>query len=554
MSLARVVSRDEALSYAGEALKTSVSSLEIVWTGFKPSDAPAFYAINSKNGGFVVISGTDCVNPVLAYSREGSFKATCLPPNLSAYFSVLEQDLRTVENKHIKVSNEDRGLWNVAPSSTKASYPSSFSVTTATWDQGNPYNMYCVFDGQKCVTGCVATAMAIIYRYHSHPAKGIGKSEAYVYNGLHIPAFDFSAESFDWKNMPLENAAVQKASDASKKAIGRLMLACGASVQMQYTPNSSGAFSEDVSIASIENFGYDPKTVRYLLKSVYTSKEWADILKTEISSGRPVCYGSQSSVGGGGHQFVIDGYDDKGYFRVNWGWGGSSNGYYTIELAVGNYRFCSDSDATNGIQPTQTPGTPTGTMMIMKDRGLCIDKGCVEKGSTFSLGLKYFCNWGPVDYNGQIRLALLDRSGAVKEALPAEDFSLQRDYMTSGTIDNCVVKSDIDISDRLVLQYKDMSSGEFVTARYNRQAHTCGFIIPTKYNFIITDESYNVGDVFDFDIASQGTAGTVKWFYDDKEIEKEYFITLTSAGTHKIKAEITTDAGTETIVQEVIVK
>ena len=32
----------------------------------------------------------------------------------------------------------------------------------------------------------------------------------------------------------------------------------------------------------------------------------------------------------GGHSFVIDGYDDKGKVHVNWGWGGSNDGFYDI--------------------------------------------------------------------------------------------------------------------------------------------------------------------------------------------------------------------------------
>lgn len=49
-----------------------------------------------------------------------------------------------------------------------------------------------------------------------------------------------------------------------------------------------------------------------------------------MAAGRPVVFCGQST--GGGHCFVLDGYDGKGYFHVNWGWGGSSNGYFKVAI------------------------------------------------------------------------------------------------------------------------------------------------------------------------------------------------------------------------------
>lgn len=40
------------------------------------------------------------------------------------------------------------------------------------WGQGEPYNLDCPeMEGGRAVTGCAATAMAMILKYHGYPAK-----------------------------------------------------------------------------------------------------------------------------------------------------------------------------------------------------------------------------------------------------------------------------------------------------------------------------------------------------------------------------------------------
>jgi hypothetical protein len=52
------------------------------------------------------------------------------------------------------------------------------------------------------------------------------------------------------------------------------------------------------------------------------------MLRAEINASRPVYYSGRSD--NGGHAFVCDGYDAAGLFHINWGWGGSSDGYFEV--------------------------------------------------------------------------------------------------------------------------------------------------------------------------------------------------------------------------------
>ena len=66
-----------------------------------------------------------------------------------------------------------------------------------------------------------------------------------------------------------------------------------------------------------------------------------EMVCSELSARRPIYYiGADKEYAG--HAFVLDGYDRNGMVHVDWGWGGTSNGYFDIatlqpyELGVGS--------------------------------------------------------------------------------------------------------------------------------------------------------------------------------------------------------------------------
>ncbi len=194
------------------------------------------------------------------------------------------------------------------------------------WNQGAPYNDLCPMDStSRSVTGCVATAMAQIMKYHNWPAKGTG-SNSYKSStlGISITA-DYSQSTYDWTEML--DTYTSDATEAQKNAVARLMYDCGTSVDMNYSSTESGASSFYVASALSTYFSYD-KGVRYLSRDYYSEEDWEDIVYEQLASVGPVQYSGQSATGG--HSFVCDGYSSDGYFHINWGWGGMSNGYFLL--------------------------------------------------------------------------------------------------------------------------------------------------------------------------------------------------------------------------------
>lgn len=101
---------------------------------------------------------------------------------------------------------------------------------------------------------------------------------------------------------------------------------CGQAVKMDYGSNeSAGAVSNE----DFVKMGYS-KTAKLISRSDYSTADWEAIIYNELTNKRPVLY--SGDAGGSGHQFIIDGYDNKGLFHVNWGWGGSSDGYFVLSV------------------------------------------------------------------------------------------------------------------------------------------------------------------------------------------------------------------------------
>jgi hypothetical protein len=117
---------------------------------------------------------------------------------------------------------------------------------------------------------------------------------------------------------------------SSNSAVATLMYHCGVSVDMNYGVGSkggSGAQTLDVVDALKTYFGY-PTSVEGKYRSSYSDAQWKTLLKGELDASRPIQYAGTGS--GGGHSFVCDGYDNNDFFHFNWGWSGSSDGYFSI--------------------------------------------------------------------------------------------------------------------------------------------------------------------------------------------------------------------------------
>ena len=338
-------------------------------------DAAIYVFSYSGDKGFMLVSADDAFAPLLGYSETNAFSIENMPVNLQSWITLYTDQIQ-----------EGR---NLAPyvSSTRAEEKGRIEPMIKTqWDQMDPYNSECPeLNGRKCVTGCVATAMAQVMKYWQYPQVGKG-SNTYTPSAFGEPiSMDFSDVTFDWDNM-LDTYPRNGYSATQRRAVAMLMKACGYSVSMNYTNWESGAFSKNIMGALISNFGYD-QGVRQVLRSGYSSQdEWNDMIYNELATTGPVIYGGQSTSGG--HSFVCDGYDGNGYFHINWGWGGMSDGYFLLneltpaEVGTGGHYggYNLQQDAIVGIMP------PVGRLTCEK---IYIDNAADDSGNVKEWGYTY---------------------------------------------------------------------------------------------------------------------------------------------------------------------
>lgn len=301
-----------------------------------------FTIIGSAEKGFAVIANDDLFPAVIGFSTK---PFTILPPAVEWYLTAVELSLKGL-------TDEGRSY---APIPLSAELPATIGpLLTTTWDQGTPYNRFCPGGnggGNRIYpTGCVATALSQIMNYHQYPEAGIGEHQ-YSFQPAagdgRILYANFGETRYDWANM-LDNYSGVSYSDEQAEAVATLMLHCGVAVDMNYSANGSGAYSHEACLGVKKYFGYN-KNARIYTRDFYPADQWMRMVYTELHLRRPIYY-SGVSERQGGHAFVIDGYDANGLVHVNWGWGGSADGYYDIALLnPSSYQFSLGQDMILGI-------------------------------------------------------------------------------------------------------------------------------------------------------------------------------------------------------------
>lgn len=314
----------------------------------------AYYVFDNPRGGCLIVAGDDRVTPLLAEIPSDGFDPDDMAPGAAWLLDIYQKRIASLsDNDAVTVRSISGNKNDIAALYTQ--WIDIAPLMSCSWNQHSPYNMLCpVKNGSRCLTGCVATAMAQIIRTIGYAQCSGFVSQGY---GSERVEYDYDNNPIDFQNLP--DACRSSDSDESKLAVARLMLACGLSVGMNYSPSASGAQSADVEYGLVDKFGYDKTHTRYLSRSAFGTAKWESIIYTELSLGRPVYYSASSAVSDG-HAFVIDGYRREGMWHVNWGWGGLSDGYYSLSLLTPAYTDYGDSGRGFNIDQKLVKAVPPG--------------------------------------------------------------------------------------------------------------------------------------------------------------------------------------------------
>ena len=400
-STAEPISKQSALYSAQAYMLSKGKNINATQTPFKSSRKGAaqqtneeeayYYVFNAGNdGGYVIVSGDDRTEPILGYVDHGTFDPENIPENMRSWLQLYADQIKFIIDNdiqpgdpRIKKRNKVAGIKH-----------SVGEMLTTRWNQGRPYNLTCPDyykedDEEEAeplplrngpATGCTATAMAQVMYFYKYPAKT--KKEIPAYSITYTSKKDKSQKTvnipkiprntvIDWENMrdtySWQDVAHANAQDT---AVANLMRYCGQAVTMHYGPSSGANFSAE---AYMEYFGF-ATGAHVGERRDYSIDNWFDAIYNEIELGYPVLISGFSS--GGGHAFVIDGFDGDNLFHLNWGWGGGSNGWFLVGiLNPGDTSGIGASSSSDGYSMSQralfnlrVPGTPkTDTYLTVTD-------------------------------------------------------------------------------------------------------------------------------------------------------------------------------------------
>jgi len=431
---------------------------------------PDYYVFTrGADGGFVVVSGEDRVQPVWGYCDHGTFDLDKMPDNVKWWFSEYQRQMQFVrEHPDVQPRSQVTLSNGVGP------------LMTTQWDQCRPFNdmcpeapansdQYLIYGGRAC-TGCAAVAMAQIMKCHQWPLHGSGsfsyecgvkyydpETGELVTNNITLGA-DFSQSVYQWglmkdqylykdmnnygffdENMHIyikiidENGdTVPDVDNIHGNAVAKLISDLGITLKMQYASSDfgSGAFISNVYYSFRDYFDY---SVNYYERDSWYGS-WDALIRNELDAGRPIYY---TGHGSGSHAFVVDGYDTEGRFHLNWGWGGDYDGYFeSLALNPGNHSYNTEQKVV-----FCNPNKPT-TPMLMTDVE-AIDFGTAWVGNN------------PVDVTRSVKVYGMNLSRDVTVSLVGDDATM---FETAATLPKDLVNTSAGYA--LEVHYKPTAMGQ----------------------------------------------------------------------------------------------
>ncbi len=394
-------------------------------------------------GGFVVVSGDDSTpESVLGFADSGQINLDDMPENMREWLQGYADEIAWLQ-EHPQSTTTQTARRSAA---VKKAVP---PLLTSLWNQNAPFNDDTpIYDGtHHSATGCVATAMAQVMYYHKHPASPTKDIASYTWPYKNTTLGPLTKDVvFDWANMLDNYKGDYTAQQAA--AVAQLMKYCGYSVEMNYR-RSSNSFINKAAKALKEYYDYNPATTQLIHRKDYYYSDWIDIIYHEVANRRPVYFSGQSM--GGGHAFVVDGYQGEDFFHINWGWGGTSNSYFKLSVLNPNDQGIGGSSTNEGytywhraivgIQKSSESGTVHEKVttakhtqaLNLKLNSFTLSASTIEMGETVNVNIN-ITNNGTTYYDNEIVVGVYNAQNNKYDIQSGRRF-----YLAAGETKTCTV-------------------------------------------------------------------------------------------------------------------
>ncbi len=442
ISRAAALSVEEAKDVASEFFQSGANhrladkdALVLAYTAVDESSQPISYVFNAKDGkGFVIVSADENAMPVIGYSDVDTWSVNSMPGAAQGMISAPVEISADIRLKSALMHAEG----------------DSKLLSTPSWSQEAPFNNKIP---NRRLTGCVGVALAEILKYHGVPA---ARPASLATDGV---------TSYDWANMRDDNyrsGYTQEEGDAVATLVADAAIGIGTDFGM----SSSSAYEVKVPYALTFLFGYDAG-VSYKKRSELSKSVWDQIIVNEINENRPVLYSGQDVSAG--HAFVCDGYEIRGgvaYFHINWGWGGSANGYYASDAlnpVVSKQHSYNDlMTIIYNIKPAASATAWSDIHVTSDERqvGLTLDVADISSADSFSVRAGALKNISNTDFSGKLAVALFDAAGKQKALLnDGRNFNLVALQIQKSVDFSCKIPSGVSVADGDVVRLVTMAGG-----------------------------------------------------------------------------------------------
>ncbi|MBR4171441.1 MAG: C10 family peptidase [Kiritimatiellae bacterium] len=327
-----------------------------VATGSSTNGESLFHVIRMQDGGFVVTSADDDVDPIIAFSESGDGSSATNPA--SPLYAWLQYDMGTRAKLSRKIaysvkgtpttssqipkqrwaellSEENVGFATITSDgkkfATRITSPATSEIRvdkllSASWGQGNVDGLWTTkcfnwYTPNNYPCGCGATAIAQIMKYWKYPSSSPGYTRTCKVNGT-SKSLSMMGGTYSYSDM--DDSPDIWTTQAKRKEIGKLTYDCAVACKTDFRSDGSSTTFSDIESA-LNTFSYSVRSKSY-------STSTADNLYATLDAKCPALLLLDSSVS---HAVVADGYAVKSgltYTHINMGWDGTDNCWYNLPM------------------------------------------------------------------------------------------------------------------------------------------------------------------------------------------------------------------------------
>lgn len=309
---------------------------------FGAQTGAAFYLLQLEPAGYMIVSASMELPPVVAYSLTNNTDTEGRLIRLVAADLESRVQYQSEETKQRNLAAWARLGQSPVKSPLFQQWPEPGTTSTGgwletNWTQNAPYNNLCPMDlvnGSRSIAGCPAVAMAQIVNFHKtiNGVEFYDDDDYYHHYAGRNYMIDDDWQTVDFPSFPTLNGYLDTlqmnyidGTPLKSRDKAALTFACGVAARQVYTSTAAGTFGVDQALEAYMKFNFD-----WVVLLTDADTALYPHMAQNIKDTLPVHLAVVDPAGTMGHNVVVDGYNTDEYFHLNFGWGGSNNGWYLL--------------------------------------------------------------------------------------------------------------------------------------------------------------------------------------------------------------------------------